>query len=484
MTVILTSGDEFSGYKKVHHTLERAGVKKSKLSTEQFGSIDEIEARAEINRSSDDRLYRNAVNLFTINSDQNVWGWSQSDIEQLDFWAKFDLSIHFVLVYSLPELTLNISMESSNLSVDDINSRMNGWLSSNEKLLRFYYKYTKRCTLVNSVSIINSEAKLIDKLSQFATLKLDADFDSPSTVCQYELLTSVFSKYLISEHHKTAALYFELESAADFPMYCDGNISQTFSMAWNDFLLFRKELNFARNELINYSGFIKNNDIEIAALTKKLTEQSVEISELTEDEQRSNTILCEKSLHLLHLEQENERLNAENQLLLYQLQDSQEVIDAFSVPFAKTDPIAESATKPELKSEIFVNMLGDIDGDNWYYAEHDGRWAGPDSVSKLRTEVLQAGEYEVRFDVVDAIEKKILSETMISLNGIPLKVSRKGRGVTGLIFARFSTENIPSSRIWEFELKFSKLVSPSQFGSIDSRVIAIRVRSMQVVQVY
>lgn len=202
-------------------------------------------------------------------------------------------------------------------------------------------------------------------------------------------------------------------------------------------------------------------------------------------------------------------LHAENDVLLGQLVDMQHEADAairgvmpmlHPPPAAISHPLSSSGLRDtdfaELRRqaagsvepavELRLDLRGDIDGDNWYFAEQDGRWAGPETRSVLRVPALADGQYQLQVDVVDAMDRRILSATSLELNGTPLRLKIDGRGlrgVRGLLRARFATADIERRPVWEFRLGFPSVVSPAQRGSDDKRRLAIRVKSLTVAPV-
>lgn len=480
MKVILTVGNEFSDFESVHKIIEHADSRGNVFTCSGVKFFKSLFSN-ELSKSADAGFEENALNMFLANSDQGILDFMQADIGQLEVLAEFDQLIFFVLVYSSPECSLSVSAGLRELSPADVDECMSNWTFNNKKLLYFFHKYPQRSILVNSATAISAEAKLISLLDAFPTLELEcqsqSQADSDSVNSRHACVASVLSRVLITDYRQAADLYLELESVSHLPAFPAANGISISCQAWNEYAILRKNLISAQKNEINHIDAINKNGIYIKELITKSDDQSIRISELTLEDEDLRAAMAGVSLQLNCLQQENELLNAENELLLSQLQDAQEEIDIFAVPVFK------SIASPALKSEFFIDMRKVIDGDNWYYAEHDGRWAGPGSASKLRIDALQGGEYEARFEVVDAIDKKILSGTTVALNGIQLPIHRKGRGVTGCILVKFSTEDIQSSRVWEFELKFPKLISPAQFGSADSRLLAIRVRSVHVVKI-
>jgi len=131
-------------------------------------------------------------------------------------------------------------------------------------------------------------------------------------------------------------------------------------------------------------------------------------------------------------------------------------------------------------ANVVIDMRQEIEGENWYYAEHDGRWAGPNNVSSIRIPALGQGTYEGQLDITDSMDAEILRCTEIFFNGTPLQPSKDWNNYPALVSFLFSVGDIENSPIWEFQLKFPKLISPAQHGSDDRRNLAIKLRSMKV----
>jgi hypothetical protein len=176
------------------------------------------------------------------------------------------------------------------------------------------------------------------------------------------------------------------------------------------------------------------------------------------------------------------KLAQENELLLLQLHQVQEELERVfmqqqSAPAAQ----ARTAALPVFGSqavELLFDLRQDFDGENWYQAEHDGRWAGPNEASTFRMAALHGGEYELQLDVVDAMEPDILFGMEVLFNGAPVTVEAGWEGYPALVQGRFRADSGES--VWEFRFKFPRLVSPSERGSDDHRRLAVRMRSLRL----
>ena len=190
------------------------------------------------------------------------------------------------------------------------------------------------------------------------------------------------------------------------------------------------------------------------------------------------------------LQSQNAELGQENELLLAQLRHVQQELELYFQQYReladqeRQEP-AELARRPGgwydyQLVEVVFDLRSEFAGDNWYYAEADGRWAGPGEVSSLKIPPLSGGRYEALFDVVDAMAPDILQGMEVSFNGTPLALSHEGDGYPALARAEFDADQAADLPHWEFQLKFPRLVCPADSGSDDERKLAIRLRSVRL----
>lgn len=192
----------------------------------------------------------------------------------------------------------------------------------------------------------------------------------------------------------------------------------------------------------------------------------------------------------------------ENDLVLMQMQQVQEELDLY---FSKYQRAKDHAQASEQKlSEVTrqagivqeVDFRHMVDGENWYYAEHDGRWAGPEGRSNLHLNRLHPGEYTLELNVVDAMSPEILAGMKLQLNGKPLKLSWPGKIASGMmplakllrmkthypvqVTAPMHVAETDQNIGLTLSFVFPKTISPADHGSDDFRKLAIRVRSVRV----
>jgi hypothetical protein len=131
-------------------------------------------------------------------------------------------------------------------------------------------------------------------------------------------------------------------------------------------------------------------------------------------------------------------------------------------------------------AEVTLDMRREIDGKNWYWAEHDGRWAGPGTHGTLRLPPMGPGRYEVNLEVVDAMDPEILAAMQVTLCGVPLSLVRDGKSYPANLKGVVGVENIAADRDWDMSFRFPSLASPAERGSTDRRQLAIRLRSVRL----
>jgi len=293
---------------------------------------------------------------------------------------------------------------------------------------------------------------------------------------------------LVVGHREAIALFLELESLAHLPGDDDGIVERAAAQAWNAYVALQAEAREAQQDLqaearaalqalLERATLLAASELQRDQLTTELAAHTAALESARTELLQARNGALESAVAVSQLQHENASFRAENELLFSQLQQVQEELDAQMAPVLAPEPVVAAPSD----REFTVDMRGEIDGDNWYYAEHDGRWAGPANVSTVRVPVLRDGDYELRLDVVDAKDKKILAGMTLALNGMDLKPKHNGRGVKGLVTARFSANDIPRRGRWELQFRFPKLISPAQHGSADARMLAIRLRSLQLV---
>ena len=228
-------------------------------------------------------------------------------------------------------------------------------------------------------------------------------------------------------------------------------------------------------------------DVEqaLSQARKQLQEQEHRLKKVETETDTSSNARTE----IISLQAKVSEVTQENELILIQLHQVQEELESYFLKYQKqvqggqTDSvqglIQAVACNSYQAAEIVYDLRREIDGDNWYYAEDDGRWAGPEEVSSIRVPALHGNEIEVELDVADAMDESILRGMEISVNGVFLRCRQDWDAYPAQVIAHIPREAIEGQELWEFRFMFSRLLSPAQlYRSDDHRQLAIRVRRL------
>ena len=226
-------------------------------------------------------------------------------------------------------------------------------------------------------------------------------------------------------------------------------------------------------------------------LAKLAEDRQLTLEQLTAKFEVLRGALISKQSEIDALQAQATELQQENELLLFQLHQVQEELEQYFLQYQKLKGNVQRESgniafftqfwHEQQPSEIHIDMKRQITGENWYDAEHDGRWAGPANISTLKVPALRDGRYRIILDIADAIDPEIINGLELSVNGMqtPLKI-KEYYGGPEYFEAEFSTSEIQKANIWDIQFKFSKLMSPTQQDPDDHRLIAIRLKSLSL----
>lgn len=466
---MLSLGVPNSGFQKIHELMMSVGLGEAKKSKrEDYLPTDITEKLCEkyncldadyfeVEQLSPGKMWHSlASDLMLGNLDQKEWGWSDSNsICLLNFWKEFEPQLNFLFVYTSPqaylaEYFINNNHEASEAAAS---KALAIWKNYNTELLKFYLENKERSLLINLEAAFGDTANVLSKLDEKFGCKLKLDTTSFLSAennldCEKQLILG-----LLNENLEIYNFYEELESCADFPIYENETCNEKLYHSLN---LIRKE------------------------------KQNAESQEALK----------------------NKKLEKENELLLLQLHQVQEELETY---FHKYQELASKPYQGEEnksnashgKKATTIDMRHFIEGQNWYQAEHDGRWAGPDHVSSLKLPNLPSGKYELEMSVVAAMSPKIIRQMKLLWNGsvLPKKVTQPWTSLKavlrryylllfqnregGPLILKSKLEIGPDTNIDSqfLGIQLPCTISPSSRGQQDTRDLGIKLCEVKIIPI-
>jgi hypothetical protein len=515
--IVVTCGHPYSGFQLAYEALTQAGLARPQRSRRESISPTELHEKIfKANELDPSGLNVNipinpgkvwqelAVDLFIGNMEQKNWGWADSrSVWLLDFWKELDPQVRFVLAYSTPEFALGKALSDGYATPGEIEPVLATWIAYHTEMLRFYNRNPDRSLLVNISATIHDPKTFIEKTMKMFGLDLvqlppehQVDIDSVSAIA------ATLAKALIEDDNEAYALYRELESAADIadPDALASNAQKRQALEKYTALLDRVDkANAEVSENAEYVNKLKDEQAKIVAeLQSKIQQLTLKQNEYENLKQEHASLkrqlndLQAKLKDAQAIVPDNQAgLAQENELLLLQLHQVQEELEHYFMQWQELSAKGKGSINgmttfinnfwsKHQPSEVVIDFRDEIEGDNWYYAELDGRWAGPGSVSTVKLPSLRKGQYEFYLDIVDAMAPEIITGMEISLNGTGLQTTVDGEGYPAMVCSEFTVENAAQHPLWEFQFRFPMLISPAQHGSDDNRHLAIRVRSLKL----
>jgi len=496
MNPIIITGHPYSGYEYVHRVLLDSGVRQPKAALpDAIGPAQFHENLLKAygldthgfdfdQQLAPEKIWHNlATNLFFANLGDEKWCWADARSSVLlDFWKDFDPRIGFVLVYSAPGFAVSKMLRGTQATPEEVQRAVATWETINTALFRFYIRHQSRCLLINAAAAYHSPQSLRDKMRAAFGIE-SAQVEKTLSPGQHtvSIMAASLAQALIEDCDNANALYQDLESAADLPATSEEVLSAEKYAAWQEYMALLEGLEISEESLVQLKQHATALERQLEASNSGLDALVKEKDHLTRDDEEAHRQAEVQKIKADELAQENE-------LLLMQLHQVQEELEHYLLEYQKH---AVDGGKPV---EMEYDVRADIDGDNWYYAESDGRWAGPETTSTLKVPRMGTGRFAVEFDVVDAIELDILSGMRISLNGVPLEINRERGKFPARLFkanknkgklpmnlrSEFSTEQIGECDTWQFQFMFPRVLSPSERGEKDTRKLAIRLRTLRL----
>ncbi len=473
MKVLLCTGSPHSGCEQVFELLVQAGVAKAQPASQ--GALPPQALQAQLLKSQEVDLNdpspltqvkpgqlwaQLAADLFLANIRSDVWGWADHQTTVLmDFWQDFDPQVRLVLVYSTPQDYLAQVLDLAQPPTPQaVATALDQWTRWSTALLRYYYRHPERCVLINNQQAVEQPQAMLGALAtQWQLTGLSAN--APSHAPAYGHLQFHLVNGLIDPQHAVLGLSQELDGAALLPSSASASASgqgdATPNAAWSDWVGMRAQL------------------AELAQSNSKLIANYA-------DSTRAKAQLAdrdqESELLLLQLHQVQEEL--EHYFLLYQelQQRQQSKASGFVTDFWRTHQPAE----------LCVDLRQGVVGSNWYHAEVDGCWAGPALISTVQLPPLQAGNYTLALDVVDAMHHDIVQNMELEALGqvarFDMEYQTPDADYPLVCRAQLCIAPDTPPEPWHINLRFTHVVSPAASEGDDHRRLAIRLQTLRLIK--
>jgi hypothetical protein len=488
MKVILCTGGPNSGYLDVFETLVKSGAVGAKpasptdfhpqmLQAEMLKSHEvDLNGTGPLAQILPGKLWSQlASRLFLANISYPVWGWADHQtVVWMDFWQEFDPQVRMTLVYQTPQAHLADALGKMKVVTSSaIAAELDQWMHWNAVLLRYCLRHPTRCVLVNREKALENPHELVTAVaSKWKISELNAAGISPGESRAYPRLQSQLIDQLIDSQHPALMLCQELDGTATLPseQSLTPPVGSVSLAAWADWISVRDlldEIARQNSDLIVGHETAKNT---VAQLERQLARAAL-AANVASDVGHEN--------ELLRLQLDQVETELEHYFLRCQELDNEQLVRQVHHE-ADTWCVDHSL-------DMLVDMrLQAFEGSNWYHAESDGRWAGPELVSSLKMPVLHAGSYMLVLEVVDAMKLDIVQNMAIEIFGqsvlFDIEHLSGGAEYPLICRAKFGIGREFASIPWRINLRFPQVVCPAEGGADDHRRLAIRLKSVRLTQ--
>ena len=446
MKPVFCGGHASSGCETVYETLRAMGLAAARPSSSGLLPWQLAEGMPS-SQADNARVRALASEIVEANADSSQWGWyERGDLRLLDFWRTAHPDIRFVLCYAPADLAL-VRLVGSAPDAAAIAAEAAEWVRFHRDLMRFYLGHQDRCVLINTRSSDLVPARLQALLHERFALKLQPTA-SPSVLPGHDSALALLTARAIgAEFPEIAEAFASLESVADV-MQAHGSDPSLIERA-----------------------FAELRSLDAGA--PKTARDAAGWNRDRKQAYRANAPEGDWQLEKAALEA--------------QLRQSQEELDAYTARFEELltslPASGKSAAQPDdisAPADMAFDVRNGFAGDNWYYPEADGRWAGPNGVSTIRLPKLRAGRYGVELDIVDAIAPDVFEGMRCYVNGVEMPLEGAWAGYPAVLRGEFEASD---NHAWlELQLQFPRTTSPAALGNDpeDRRELAIRLRAVRL----
>lgn len=333
-----------------------------------------------------------SVELMLANMETESWGWADpKNVYFLDYWRDFDPRFHFVLVYSSPEQVLARLLERGPVEPGAAEAALAEWRAYNEEMLRFYNANPGRSILVNAEVIGEGPVDFLSASQERFDLDLRRINEPLDLDAKVSAMALWAASALFSDFREAAALFDELQSAADLPRGATPDMARISGEAWSQYTAMSKELDAASSRLDAETAALRELEAQNRSLRQAIEALEAELDRARLDLAGAETQKSEMEKTAAALRQEKEGLagekeklardsaaaatglraetqaaRKENELLLLQLHQVQEELESYFHKYRGLQPLEEQnrslrQSVEALEAELDKARLGLVD---------------------------------------------------------------------------------------------------------------------------
>lgn len=372
MKVVVCTGTPWTGLEQVGALFKAAGIQSPINPVRGQATIESFHAQLEKLGQADSRSSftgqpvhpgkiwgQQALGILQDNLNQQVWGWTNSfSTWLLEFWKSLDRNIFFVLLYSRPEEDVAGFMQSE---VDPSGGRAADlWLAYNTQLLRFYNRNRDRCLLVSRNTVLSEPLSLLSLCNERFALSLQTD-SSPSQTDALELdaIGFVLARSLLSDRDDVYRLFDEIQATATQPDNEDSG--DVVGAAWSAYRQVLKAMTTQQEQASR----------ELADQRRQLEEQSAELERYRSENELllSQLHQVQEELEATFLDGREKQAEAKSRLaeLTHQLEKNRNRVEELKKRVALQQEVGEKREELEQENELLLLQLHQVQEELEHY---------------------------------------------------------------------------------------------------------------------
>lgn len=299
-----------------------------------------------------------ASGIYLENMDAPNWAWADArSVWLLDFWARFDRHLNFVLVSTTPQHSIAAALDAG-VTADALAAVLTQWEAYHQELLRFHHRNPKRSIIVDASQCASAPQGLVEAIAARWQVALPAADAATVRATHHDTLASYLAAQASRDYPQLSGLQHELEATAN--LFAPPPPTADLTAAVAGYATLRKQLAGAAET-----------EKRAAAMAVQLQESEQQNAVQERAMGQLQHALDDKELARFTAAQAATSLRQENAMLLSQLHDVQESLEESMVGnHALRAALADSAAAQEAQTTL------DQANREWQHrlAEREAHW--------------------------------------------------------------------------------------------------------------